>query len=55
MTLPIPEKFLFFFLAMPLGMQDLSSLTRDQTQALAVKVLTTGPPQISQHLSFCHL
>ena len=38
MTLPIPEKFLFFFLAMPLGMQDLSYLTRDQTQALAVKV-----------------
>ena len=38
--------FFFFFLAMPHGLQDLSSLTRDWTQAMPVKVpsLTPRPP-----------
>ena len=38
--------FLFFFLATPLGMWDLGSLTRDQTCPLQWnrRVLTTGPP-----------
>ena len=36
----------FFFLVMPLHMQDFSSMTRDQTRgpALEDRVLTTGPP-----------
>ena len=44
----------FFFLTTPLGLQDVSSLTRDQTWALVVtapspkpRVLTTGPPGLS--------
>ena len=46
--------FFFFFLTTPLGLQDVSSLTRDQTWVLTVKapspkpqVLTTGPPGLS--------
>ena len=40
--------FFFFFLATPRGMQDLSSLTRDQTLQWKRGVLTTGPPGKSQ-------
>ena len=47
----------FFFLTTPLGLQDISSLTRDQTWALVVtapspkpRVLTTGPPGLSLNL-----
>ena len=42
----------YHFLAMPWGMWDLSSLTRDQTHAPVVEdgVLTTGRPGMSSAL-----
>ena len=48
MTLQFFEELLIYFLAVLRGLQDLSSLTRDWTQALGSEsvesVLTTGPP-----------
>lgn len=38
------------FLAMLYGSWDLSSLMRNRTWVLAVKILTTGPPGIPQHV-----
>ena len=47
-------KFLKYFLAVPSGMKDSDSPTRDQTRSLHWKhrVLTTGPPGNSLYLVF---
>ena len=57
--LPLPAYLLFFVcvcvcLAVPHGLWDLSSLTRDRTLALGTEstVLTIGPPGNSCHLQF---